>query len=75
MLAPYAATLLVTAQETLDFAGLDAARIDRVIYVGGYSLMKMVTTTMEMRFPKAAHTFTEVFSAVADGLALASAQK
>jgi hypothetical chaperone protein len=37
--------------------------------------MKMVTTTMEMRFPKATHAFTEVFSAVADGLALASAQK
>jgi hypothetical chaperone protein len=30
---------------------------------------------MEIRFPNATHTFTEVFSAVADGLALASAQK
>ena len=75
VLAPYATTLLVTAQETLDLAGLDAARIDRVIYVGGSSLMNMVTQTMEIRFPNATHTFTEVFSAVADGLALASAQK
>lgn len=75
VLAPYAKTLLVTAQETLDLAGVDAARIDRVIYVGGSSLMNMVTQTMGMRFTDAQHTFTEVFSAVADGLALASARK
>lgn len=72
VLAPYAETLLLTAQETLDLAGLDAARVDRVIYVGGSSLMKMVTDTMNARFPKAQHAFSEVFSAVADGLALSS---
>ena len=75
VLAPYAKTLLVTAQETLDLAGLNAMQINRVVYVGGSSLMNMVTQTMKMRFPDAQHTFTEVFSAVADGLALASAQK
>ena len=75
VLAPYAKTLLVTAQETLDLAGLNAVQINRVVYVGGSSLMNMVTQTMKTRFPDAQHTFTEVFSAVADGLALASAQK
>ncbi|MDE0969191.1 MAG: Hsp70 family protein [Octadecabacter sp.] len=75
VLAPYAKNLLVTAQETLDLAGLNAVHIDRVVYVGGSSLMNMVTQTMKMRFPDAQHSFTDVFSAVADGLALASAQK
>lgn len=72
VLAPYAATLLLTAQETLDFAGIDASQVDRVIYVGGSSLMTMVTQTINGCFPKAQHSFSEVFSAVADGLALSS---
>ncbi|MEO9517577.1 MAG: Hsp70 family protein [Paracoccaceae bacterium] len=75
VLAPYAATLRKTSDEVLNLAGLDAARIDRVIYVGGASLMKMVTHTMNTRFPKAQHSFSEVFSAVADGLALAPTQR
>lgn len=74
VLAPYAQTLLVTAQQTLERAGVVAERVDRVIYVGGSSLMGMVTQTMKGRFPAAQHTFTEVFSAVVDGLAIASGQ-
>ncbi|MGJ8610755.1 MAG: Hsp70 family protein [Octadecabacter sp.] len=72
VLAPYAETLRLTAQETLDLAGVEAEQVDRVIYVGGSSLMNMVTQTMNAHFPKAQHSFSEVFSAVADGLALSS---
>lgn len=74
VLSPYADTLLLTVQETLDFAGLNAPQVDRVIYVGGSSLMKMVTQTMKARFPKAQHSFSEVFFAVVDGLVLSSKQ-
>jgi len=70
VLAPYAATLATTAQETLAHAGVDACQIDRVIYVGGSSLMTMVTQTMQAEFPNAGHSFSEVFSAVAHGLAM-----
>ncbi len=35
--------------------------------------MKIVTESMNERFPKAQQSFLEVFSAVADGLALAQA--
>jgi hypothetical chaperone protein len=41
-----------------------------VVYVGGSSLMTMVSQTMKERFPQAAHSFSNVFTAVADGLAI-----
>jgi hypothetical chaperone protein len=73
VLAPSAIALREAAQETLDKAGFDAAQIDRVIYVGGSSLMTMVSVAMTEQFPNADHGFSEVFTAVTDGLALASA--
>jgi len=73
VLAPSAIALREAAQETLDKAGIEAAQIDRVIYVGGSSLMTMVSVAMTEQFPNADHGFSEVFTAVTDGLALASA--
>ena len=60
--------------ETLRLAGLNPDRVQRVIYVGGSSLMSMVSDTMKTQFHGAQHSFTEVFTAVADGLAIASAR-
>jgi hypothetical chaperone protein len=73
-LAPYARDLTICAQETLAHAGVEAGRVDRVIYVGGSSLMTLVSDTMAELLPEAEHSFTEVFTAVTDGLALASAR-
>lgn len=73
VLIPFAAALTQAAQVTLDQANLETAQIDRVIYVGGSSLMKLVTEAMQAQFPNAEHRFSEVFTAVTDGLALASA--
>lgn len=73
-LSPHAQMLRTGAQETLQRAGIDAARVDRVIYVGGSSLMSMVSDAMKAEFPKAEHSFTEVFTAVTDGLAIAAAR-
>jgi hypothetical chaperone protein len=74
ILASHAKALRTGAQETLHLAGLGAARVDRVIYVGGSSLMSIVSDIMREQFPDARHSFTEVFTAVADGLAFASAR-
>jgi len=74
ILAPHADRLRAAAQETLQLAGLDASRIDRVIYVGGSSLMSVVSDTLRTEFQTARHSFAEVFTAVADGLARAAAR-
>ncbi|MEM8653533.1 MAG: Hsp70 family protein [Pseudomonadota bacterium] len=72
ILAPHAQTLRQGAEDTLKMAGIGAGQIDQVIYVGGSSLMSMVTNTMGNLFPDARHSFSEVFTAVADGLALSA---
>ncbi|MEM9145848.1 MAG: Hsp70 family protein [Pseudomonadota bacterium] len=74
-LATLARGLRTGAEETLRLAGLDPTRIDRVIYVGGSSLMAVVTEEMNRLFPDARHAFTEVFTAVADGLSLAAGRR
>ena len=75
VLAPHAQALRTGAHDTLQLAGLGKAKVKRVIYVGGSSLMSMVSDTMKEQFPDAQHSFTEVFTAVTDGLALASARR
>ncbi len=60
------------AQVTLGVAGLRADQVGQVIYVGGSSLMTMVSDRMRALFPDAQHSFSEVFTAVADGLAIAA---
>lgn len=68
----HAEALAEGARETLRIADLDAARVEKVVYVGGSSLMALVSQTMKDQFPQAVHSFSEVFTAVADGLAIAA---
>ena len=72
ILMPFSDALAEGARETLRLAGLDAAQVDRVVYVGGSSLMSFIPDTMRGLFPDAEHSFSEVFTAVADGLALSA---
>jgi hypothetical chaperone protein len=74
-LAQHADALAKGARETLRIAGLDVACVERVIYVGGSSLMSMISQTMKEQFPQAVHAFNDVFTAVADGLAIAAQDK
>ncbi|MEP4194754.1 MAG: Hsp70 family protein [Aliishimia sp.] len=74
VLSNHAQKLTVGVQETLQMAGLEASQVDRVVYVGGSSLMSVVSDTMKAQFPDAQHSFSEVFTAVTDGLALAAAR-
>ncbi len=72
LLSEYSAALDSGARETLALAGLEATDVSRVIYVGGSSLLTMVSDTMKAQFPAAEHSFSEVFTAVTDGLAIAA---
>lgn len=74
VLAPFGTQLAGGVQETLQIAGCGPDDIDQVIYVGGSSLMALVTDTMHAAFPKARHSYAEVFTAVADGLAIAASR-
>lgn len=75
VLKPYAQNLQLSALETVRLAGIAPSKIERVIYVGGSSLMAIVPDTMTTLFPNASHSFNNVFSAVANGLAIAAARK
>ncbi len=68
----YADALAEGARETLRIAGLNPAQVEKVVYVGGSSLMSLVSQTMRDMFPQASHSFSEVFTAVADGLAISA---
>ena len=58
--------------ETVEKANYSAQQIDRVIYVGGSSMMTLVLQTMKMLFTTVQHSFVNVFKAVAERLAIAS---
>ncbi len=60
--------------ETLRLAGIKPTQVDRVVYVGGSSLMSTVSGTLRSLFPDAQHTVSEVFTAVADGLSIAASR-
>jgi hypothetical chaperone protein len=75
ILMPYAKDLETGARETLRLANYDVQNVDRIIYVGGSSLMKIISNTMETLFPNASHSFSDVFSAVTVGLALAAGRR
>ncbi len=61
------------AAETLALAGCTADSIDRVVYVGGSSQMRAIRSRIEAMFPQAVPETSEIFTAVASGLALRAA--
>ncbi|MCA2013990.1 Hsp70 family protein [Cereibacter sphaeroides] len=72
-LAQYRADLHAAARQTLDAAGIEPGAVDDVILVGGSSLMRMVEEEMRALCPGAQIRKAEAFTAVVDGLALATA--
>ncbi|MEM9584694.1 MAG: Hsp70 family protein [Pseudomonadota bacterium] len=71
-LAEFATALRAGAVETLQRADLEATELEQVIYVGGSSLMRVVSSAMQAEFPACQHSYSNVFTAVADGLAIAA---
>ncbi|PZQ46376.1 MAG: hsp70 family protein [Rhodovulum sulfidophilum] len=70
----FGADLRRAAEDTLALAGLRAEDIGSVILVGGSSLMRLVTDMAVDLFPGAALRRSEAFTAVVDGLALATGE-
>jgi hypothetical chaperone protein len=60
------------AQETLDQAGVAAQDVDRLIFVGGSSLMHVVETALAQRFTRAQVHRGAALTAIVEGLALAA---
>ncbi len=72
LLLKFTEQLFMGVQDTLRLAGLRPDQVDRVVYVGGSSLMRFVSEAMHAVLPHAEHSYTEVFTAVAKGLTLAT---
>ncbi len=70
--AGFARDIGATAAETLAMARVEPASIDRVVFVGGSSLLSAVRSEMAGLLPRAVQETGEVLTAVADGLALAT---
>ena len=68
----FGAQLRQAAAETLALAGVRAQDIGNVILVGGSSLMRLVTDMAREVLPAATLQRSQVFTAVVDGLALAT---
>lgn len=71
-LQAYGAELEGAVAETLARAGVSAAGIGDVVMVGGSSLMRLVTDLASRMMPGARLHRSEAFTAVVDGLALAT---
>ncbi|WP_164660508.1 Hsp70 family protein [Tropicibacter sp. Alg240-R139] len=71
-LSEFSTALYQGAQDTLRMANCAPYDVHNVVYVGGSSLMSLVPQAMQALFPDAKHSFSEVFTAVADGLAIAA---
>lgn len=71
-LRAFGAQIAECALETVGMAGVEKSTIDRVVYVGGSSMMSIVREEIVNAFPKADSETSEVFTAVAHGLAIAA---
>ena len=71
-LVRYREALGGAAVEACQMAGVAPGDLGAVVLVGGSSLMRVVADEMAARFPAARMRTSEVFTAVVDGLALAS---
>ena len=60
------------AQETVAQAGLEPRQIDQVVLVGGSSLLGVIQQCLRPAFPQATLATQAVFTAVVEGLAIAS---
>lgn len=72
-LAEHVAEVVAAAHATFDQAGCSPDQISRIIFVGGSSLLRPIQTAMQGACVNAELAYADAFTAVIDGLALASA--
>lgn len=68
------AAIQACALETLKIAGVSKDRVGRIVFVGGSSLTSAVTDALTTAFPDAECVYSEVFTAVTHGLAIAASK-
>lgn len=74
-LAPSVDALREAARRTCALAGVAAQQVDRVVYVGGSSLMNIVGRALMAELPGAAQSRANVFTGVVEGLARATTRR
>lgn len=74
-LAPFAAAIAATAERLLTRTGTPSDLVTHVVHVGGSSLLAPVRAAMAALCPKATPVDTAAFTAVAAGLAIATADR
>lgn len=70
----HARDITMAALHTLDKANCDPKSVTKLIFVGGSSLMQIVEHSVAPHFEKATPLYDNAFTAIVDGLAMASAQ-
>lgn len=73
-LAGFGADIQAAALETMNLAGVNASEISQVVFVGGSSLMSIVDDGMRDVFSGAELLYSEAFTGVVNGLAIAAAR-
>lgn len=71
-LSTLAEKISTCALETVAMADFSADKVDRVIFVGGSSLMSVVEQTVAPHFPNAVLEYSDAFTAIVDGLTIAA---
>ena len=73
ILSDMAAEIVETAVQTATMAQIEPSQVTRLILVGGSSLMGVIETALQSRFPQATMQRGSALTAIIDGLAIASA--
>lgn len=73
VLWPSARDIAEAARDCLAQANIRPDQVDRVVYVGGSSLLRLIQQQVQTVVPEAATEMSEVFTAVAHGLARSTA--
>ena len=71
-LEEHVAEIVAAAKATFEQAGCTAEQINRIIFVGGSSLLRPIQGAMQTACVNAELAYADAFTAVIDGLALAS---
>lgn len=71
-LRQHADKIAAAAMATLADTNISADQVDKVIFVGGSSLMQNIEHAISPLFPKAELKYSNAFTAIVDGLAIAS---
>ncbi|KAA9009847.1 Hsp70 family protein [Histidinibacterium aquaticum] len=74
-LGPFADEIAEAARDTVSAGGMETVDVGRVVFVGGSSLLGVVSGAVARAMPGAELVFGRAFTAIADGLAIETARR